>query len=72
MCKHQTIQYDKNLPTRIRLRDGPVNEALKNGFGHYNHFTKACRKYYGASPTEIKRQKRQRDAAPNAPLVKSA
>ena len=53
--------------------DVPVCEAaLKNGFCHYNHFTKACHKYYGASPTEIKRQKRQRDAAPNAPLVKSA
>ena len=53
--------------------DIPIGEAaLKNGFCHYNHFTKACRKYYGASPTEIKRQKRQRDAAPNAPLVKSA
>ena len=53
--------------------DIPIGEAAKkNGFCHYNHFTKACRKYYGASPTEIKRQKRQRDAAPNAPLVKSA
>ena len=53
--------------------DVPVCEAaLKNGFCHYNHFTKACHKYYGAGPTEIKRQKRQRDAAPNAPLVKSA
>lgn len=46
--------------------------AKKNGFCHYNHFTKACHKYYGAGPTEIKRQKRQRDAAPNAPLEKSA
>lgn len=53
--------------------DIPIGEAAKkNGFCHYNHFTKACHKYYGASPTEIKRQKRQRDAAPNAPLVKSA
>ena len=53
--------------------DIPIGEAAKkNGFCHYNHFTIACRKYYGASPTEIKRQKRQRDAAPNAPLVKSA
>ena len=53
--------------------DIPVCEAaLKNGFGHYNHFTNACRKYYGASPTAIKKQRRQRDAAPNAPLEKSA
>lgn len=53
--------------------DIPIGEAAKkNGFCHYNHFTKACHKYYGASPTEIKRQKRQRDAAPNAPLVRSA
>lgn len=68
--------------TEVRVRhalddylthDIPIGEAAKkNGFCHYNHFTKACRKYYGASPTEIKRQKRQRDAAPNAPLVKSA
>ena len=68
--------------TEVRVRhalddylthDIPIGEAAKkNGFCHYNHFTKACHKYYGASPTEIKRQKRQRDAAPNAPLVKSA
>jgi len=43
--------------------------AIRNGFGHYNHFTKACRKLYGASPTEIKKAKRQRDAEP---LEKSA
>ena len=50
--------------------DVPVCEAaLKNGFGHYNHFTNACRKYYGASPTAIKKQRR---AAPGAPLEKSA
>ena len=40
--------------------DVPVGEAaLKNGFGHYNHFTNACRKYYGASPTALKKAKRQ-------------
>ncbi len=40
--------------------DVPVCEAaLKNGFGHYNHFTNACRKYYGASPTALKKAKRQ-------------
>ncbi len=50
--------------------DVPVCEAaLKNGFGHYNHFTNACRKYYGASPTAIKKQRR---AAPGAPLERSA
>ena len=39
--------------------DIPIGEAAKkNGFCHYNHFTKACRKYYGASPTEIKKTKR--------------
>ena len=46
--------------------------AIKNGFGHYNHFTSACRKYYGASPTEIKKRKRQRDVASGAPLERSA
>ena len=51
--------------------DVPVCEAaLKNGFCHYNHFTKACRKYYGASPTEIKKQKRA--ASVSTPLVRSA
>ena len=50
--------------------DIPIGEAAKkNGFCHYNHFTKACHKYYGASPTEIKKSKRQRDAEP---LEKSA
>ena len=50
--------------------DVPVCEAaIKNGFGHYNHFTNACRKYYGASPTAIKKQRR---AAPGAPLERSA
>ena len=39
--------------------DIPIGEAAKkNGFCHYNHFTKACHKYYGASPTEIKKTKR--------------
>ena len=53
--------------------DIPIGEAAKkNGFCHYNHFTKACHKYYGANPTEIKKAKRQRDVAPNAPLEKSA
>ena len=53
--------------------DVPVGEAAKkNGFCHYNHFTKACRKYYGASPSEIKKAKRQRDVASGAPLEKSA
>ena len=40
--------------------DIPVCEAaIKNGFGHYNHFTNACRKYYGASPTALKKARRQ-------------
>ena len=40
--------------------DVPVCEAaLKNGFGHYNYFTNACRKYYGASPTALKKARRQ-------------
>ena len=34
MCKHQTIQYDKNIPARIRLRDGPVDNALKEPHWH--------------------------------------
>ena len=39
--------------------DIPIGEAAKkNGFCHYNHFTKACHKYYGASPTEIKKRNR--------------
>lgn len=56
--------YVQEVRTRHALEDYlthdiPVGEAaLKNGFCHYNHFTKACRKYYGASPTEIKSQKR--------------
>ena len=66
--------------TEVRVRhalddylthDVPVCEAaLKNGFGHYNHFTNACRKYYGASPTAIKKQKRA--ASVSAPLERSA
>ena len=52
--------------------DIPVCEAaLKNGFGHYNHFTNACRKYYGASPTELKKSKRQNQAERSACLSKS-
>ena len=51
--------------------DVPVCEAaLKNGFGHYNHFTNACRKYYGASPTAIKKMKRGK--AVSQPLEISA
>ena len=53
--------------------DIPVSDAaLKNGFGHYNHFTLACNKLYGASPTAIKKQRRQRDVASNAPLERTA
>lgn len=53
--------------------DIPVGDAAKkNGFCHYNHFTKACHKYYGASPTELKKQRRQHDAAKNMPLVRTA
>ena len=68
--------------TEVRVRhalndylthDVPVCEAaLKNGFGHYNHFTNACRKYYGASPTALKKARRQRDVASNAPMERSA
>ena len=58
--------------------DIPVGEAaLKNGFCHYNFFSKACNKYYGASPTAIKkarREQRGRDyhANTNMPLVRTA
>ena len=57
--------------------DIPVGEAaLKNGFCHYNFFSKACNKYYGASPTAIKKARREheRDARPNTnmPLVRTA
>ena len=31
--------------------------ALRNGFRHYNHFSKACKKYYGASPLQLKKRK---------------
>ena len=53
--------------------DVPVCEAaLKNGFGHYNHFTSACRKYYGASPTAIKKARREQRNTLNMPLVRTA
>ena len=53
--------------------DIPIGEAaIKNGFCHYNHFTKACRRFYGSSPTAIKKQRRQRDVASNAPLERTA
>ena len=54
--------------------DIPVGEAaLKNGFCHYNFFSKACNKYYGASPTAIKKARReQREIAADMPLVRTA
>ena len=53
--------------------DVPVCEAaIKNGFGHYNHFTNACRKYYGASPTAIKKARRELQSTANMPLVRTA
>lgn len=70
--------YVQEVRTRHALEDYlahdiPVGEAaLKNGFCHYNHFTKACHKYFGASPTELKKQKRQRSAAKKLPLVRTA
>ena len=53
--------------------DIPIGEAAKkNGFCHYNHFTKACRKYYGASPTALKKARRQQPGTANMPLVRTA
>ncbi|MBU5462394.1 helix-turn-helix domain-containing protein [Lachnoclostridium sp. MSJ-17] len=53
--------------------DIPVGEAaLKNGFCHYNFFSKACNKYYGASPTAIKRARREQQSTANMPLVRTA
>ena len=53
--------------------DIPIGEAAKkNGFCHYNHFTKACHKYYGASPTALKKARRQQPDTANMPLVRTA
>ena len=53
--------------------DIPVAEAaLKNGFGHYNFFSKACIKYYGASPTALKKVRRQQPGTVDMPLVRTA
>ena len=53
--------------------DIPIGEAAKkNGFCHYNHFTKACHKYYGASPTALKKARRQQPGTANMPLVRTA
>ena len=53
--------------------DIPVAEAaLKNGFGHYNFFSKACIKYYGASPTALKKARRQQPGTVDMPLVRTA
>ena len=82
-CSHDLVGKSfTEYTTEVRVRhalddylthDVPVREAaLKNGFGHYNHFTNACRKFYGASPTALKKAKRQRDVASNAPMERSA
>lgn len=53
--------------------DIPVGEAaLKNGFCHYNFFSKACNKFYGASPTAIKKARREQSVTVNMPLVRTA
>ena len=53
--------------------DIPIGEAAKkNGFCHYNHFTKACHKYYGASPTALKKARREQPGTANMPLVRTA
>ena len=53
--------------------DIPIGEAAKkNGFCHYNHFTKACHKYYGASPTALKKARRQQPGTVDMPLVRTA
>ena len=53
-----------------------ADAALRNGFCHYNFFLRACNKYYGSSPTAIKKARREheRDARPNTnmPLVRTA
>ena len=53
--------------------DIPVGEAaLKNGFCHYNFFSKACCKYYGASPTALKKARREQSDTTHMPLVRTA
>lgn len=49
-----------------------ADAALRNGFCHYNFFAKACDKYYGASPTALKKARRQQSGTANMPLVRTA
>ena len=49
-----------------------ADAALRNGFCHYNFFAKACDKYYGASPTALKKARRQQSGTTNMPLVRTA
>lgn len=71
MMSYAIQERTKHALNDYLTHDVPIGEAaLKNGFCHYNHFTKACRKYYGASPTELKKQRRA--ASVSAALDKSA
>lgn len=59
IMSYAILERTKHALEDYLTHDVPVGEAAKkNGFCHYNHFTKACHKYYGASPTEIKKAKR--------------
>ena len=49
-----------------------ADAALRNGFCHYNFFLRACNKYYGASPTAIKKARREQQSTTNMPLVRTA
>ena len=59
IMSYAILERTKHALEDYLTHDVPIGEAAKkNGFCHYNHFTKACHKYYGASPTEIKKAKR--------------
>ena len=45
--------------------------ALRNGFGHRNHVTNACKLIYGMTPVQLKKQRR-RDAVSGAHLDRTA
>ena len=77
MYKHQTIEYDKRLPARITLCDSSVDRC--RGEPHWHEEMQliyvdegSLNMTVGASPTALKKARRQRDVASNAPMERLA
>ena len=77
MYQHQTIEYDKRLPAKISLCDSAVNRC--RGEPHWHEEMQliyvdegSLNMTVGASPTALKKARREQPGTANMPLVRTA